>query len=70
NEKMLIVTPGIRLNTCDVDDQSRVGTPEYAIRAGASHVIVGRPIVQADNPAEVAKEINMTISRAGKLLAF
>ncbi len=50
----LIVTPGIRLEGSAMDDQERVMTPERAIRAGADHIVVGRPITQADNPRAAA----------------
>lgn len=46
----LIVTPGIRLPGSTTDDQERVMTPDHAIAAGANHVVVGRPITQADDP--------------------
>lgn len=50
----LIVTPGIRLEGSAMDDQERVMTPERAIRAGADHIVVGRPITQADGPRATA----------------
>jgi orotidine-5'-phosphate decarboxylase len=50
----LIVTPGIRLEGSAMDDQERVMTPERAIRAGADHIAVGRPITQGDNPRAAA----------------
>ena len=53
----LIVTPGIRPAGGDVQDQKRVATPEMAVKAGASHIVVGRPILQADDPPESAREI-------------
>ena len=54
----LIVTPGVRLAGADKGDQKRVSTPGDAIGAGASHIVVGRPITQADNPRVAA--INIT----------
>jgi len=50
----LIVTPGIRLPSDDVADQARVATPERAIRDGATHLVVGRPITQAADPRATA----------------
>lgn len=50
----LIVTPGIRLEGSAMDDQERVMTPEHAIKAGADHIVVGRPITQADDPRATA----------------
>lgn len=51
----LIVTPGIRLPGGTTDDQERVMTPDHAIAAGANHIVVGRPITQADDPKSVAE---------------
>jgi orotidine-5'-phosphate decarboxylase len=52
--KFLIVTPGIRLEGSAMDDQERVMTPGRAISAGADHIVVGRPITQADDPKAAA----------------
>ena len=48
--KTLIVCPGIRPAGADVGDQKRIATPAAAIKAGASKLVVGRPITQADDP--------------------
>lgn len=54
----LVVTPGIRTETNVAnDDQARVMTPERAIAAGVSYMVVGRPIYAAGNPADAAREI-------------
>ena len=50
----LIVTPGIRPAGDAVGDQTRVMTPDAAIRAGADHIVVGRPITQAADPEAAA----------------
>lgn len=50
--EFLKVTPGIRLPKNSVGDQKRVATPEYAKEQGSSHIVVGRPITQSENPLE------------------
>jgi orotidine-5'-phosphate decarboxylase len=52
-----IVTPGVRPAGSSVGDQKRVVTPAEAIAAGASHIVVGRPITDADDPAAAARAI-------------
>ncbi|MHC5307581.1 orotidine-5'-phosphate decarboxylase [Bartonella sp. LJL80] len=54
---MALVTPGIRPQGSDKGDQKRVMTPKDAILAGASHLVVARPIVQAADPLAAAKSI-------------
>ena len=56
-ENFLIVTPGIRPAGSDIDDQSRVSLPSYAIRDGADYLVVGRPIRAAENPRQAALDI-------------
>ena len=53
----LIVTPGVRPAGAALGDQKRVMTPAQAIAAGADHVVVGRPIWQAENPRAAAQAI-------------
>ncbi len=53
----LIVTPGVRPDWAAQDDQQRVMTPREAAQAGASMVVVGRPILKHPNPAEAAAMI-------------
>jgi orotidine-5'-phosphate decarboxylase len=57
-----IVTPGVRPAGSAVGDQVRVVTPAQAIAAGASHIVVGRPITEAADPAGAAQQIIRDIS--------
>ena len=59
----LIVTPGIRPVRQD-DDQKRTVTPTQALRDGADYLVVGRPVRDADNPREVARNIQDEITSA------
>lgn len=52
-----IVTPGVRPAGTDKGDQSRVATPAEAFAAGASHIVIGRPITQAEDPAAAFERI-------------
>ncbi len=58
----LIVTPGVRPAGADPGDQKRVMTPAEAIAAGADHVVVGRPVHRAQDPAAAARAIVAEIS--------
>jgi orotidine-5'-phosphate decarboxylase len=53
----VIVTPGVRLAGSGPHDQARVVTPAEAINAGASHIVVGRPITEASDPTAEARAI-------------
>lgn len=58
----LFVTPGVRPQGAAVGDQKRVATPAQAVKDGATHLVIGRPIVQAANPAEAARAIRAEIA--------
>jgi orotidine-5'-phosphate decarboxylase len=57
NNKLMVVTPGIRPHDSASDDQKRVATPGEAIRAGADYLVIGRPITRAANPKQAARDI-------------
>ncbi|WP_297507200.1 orotidine-5'-phosphate decarboxylase [uncultured Caulobacter sp.] len=55
--EFLIVTPGVRPFWAAKNDQARAATPEAALRAGASHLVCGRPITAANDPREAALKV-------------
>src|ERR1035438_1610196 len=59
-----IVTPGVRPTGTAAGDQARVLTPKDAIAAGATYLVVGRPILEAADPAKAAEEIISEIGEA------
>ncbi|MWN89128.1 orotidine-5'-phosphate decarboxylase [Gilliamella sp. Pra-s65] len=56
-----LVTPGIRPAGSDPDDQRRIMTPQRAQAAGSDYLVIGRPITQADDPAQALKTILATL---------
>jgi orotidine-5'-phosphate decarboxylase len=61
---LLLVTPGIRPAGTAAGDQKRVTTPAGAIAAGADYLVVGRPILQADDPRAAAQAIVAEVAAA------
>ncbi len=59
-----LVTPGVRPTGTSVDDQRRIMTPGDAVRAGASYLVVGRPITAADDPPAALAAINAEVAEA------
>jgi orotidine-5'-phosphate decarboxylase len=59
-----LVTPGIRPASASRDDQSRVMTPQAAMQAGASYLVIGRPITQAVDPLQALLDINHEIGKS------
>lgn len=62
-DEIALVTPGIRPKTATLDDQSRVMTPAEAADAGASFIVVGRPILKAADPVAAARAIRAELAR-------
>jgi orotidine-5'-phosphate decarboxylase len=56
-----LVTPGIRPAQASLDDQSRVMTPQAALQAGSSYLVIGRPITQSADPLQALLNINLEI---------
>ena len=63
-EGFAIVTPGVRPAGATAGDQARVVTPKEAIAAGATYLVVGRPILEAPDPAKAAQQITIEIEAA------
>ena len=63
-DKLLIVSPGIRPVDNREDDQKRMVTVPQAFSNGAEYIVVGRPIRDAENPAQAAAEIQTQIENA------
>jgi orotidine-5'-phosphate decarboxylase len=57
----LTVTPGIRLSDSKTDDQTRIMTPQMAIKNGADYLVIGRPITQSQNPLQALHDINLNL---------
>lgn len=57
----ITVTPGIRLANSSIDDQSRIMTPEQAIKQGSDYLVVGRPITRALDPNRVIQDILLSL---------
>jgi orotidine-5'-phosphate decarboxylase len=64
NNKLMIVTPGIRPEGSVRGDQKRTATPTEAIHAGADYLVIGRPITSASDPRQAANSIISEIASA------
>lgn len=62
--EMVLVTPGVRPGGAELGDQKRVMTPAKAIAAGSDYLVVGRPILAADDPKAAAEAIVAEIAQA------
>ncbi len=60
-EKFCQVTPGIRPAGSEASDQTRTMTPKAALENGSHYLVIGRPITQAENPAEALRAINASL---------
>lgn len=58
-----LITPGIRLPNAAKDDQTRIVTPQQALKNGSDYLVIGRPITQAASPAAALSEIHQQISQ-------
>jgi orotidine-5'-phosphate decarboxylase len=57
HKNFVVITPGIRPKGTELGDQKRVTTPREAILAGADYIVVGRPIIEAPDPAHAARQV-------------
>ncbi|MDG1153319.1 MAG: orotidine-5'-phosphate decarboxylase [Alphaproteobacteria bacterium] len=62
-DDFILVVPGIRPQGVDSGDQKRIMTPEQAIEKGADYLVIGRPITQAQNQREMAKQISLSLDK-------
>ena len=62
-DDFILVVPGIRPQGIDSGDQKRIMTPEQAIEKGADYLVIGRPITQAQNQREMAKQISLSLDK-------
>ena len=60
----LVVTPGVRPDWSARNDQARAATPAEALKAGASHIVCGRPITAANDPREAAQRVAAEMAQA------
>ena len=63
-EEMLLVTPGVRPAGAALGDQKRFATPAEALKRGADHLVIGRPVLAAPDPREAARAIQREIAEA------
>jgi len=56
-QEFALVTPGIRPEGSNADDQKRIVTPKQAMQDGSTHLVIGRPITKAEKPTEMLKSI-------------
>jgi orotidine-5'-phosphate decarboxylase len=57
DNKLMVVTPGIRPDGAPRDDQKRVSPPRDAIKGGADYLVIGRPITNVNDPRRAARQI-------------
>jgi orotidine-5'-phosphate decarboxylase len=65
-DRLKILVPGIRLSGGPVHDQARVVTPEEAVRAGASYLVLGRAVTEAKDPAAALAEVRRSLTEAAR----
>ena len=60
-ESFALVTPGIRPEGSNADDQKRIVTPKQAMLDGSTHLVIGRPITKSENPRQTLRDILATL---------
>ena len=66
-DDFITVTPGIRWGNQDTQDQQRVADPKMAVEQGSDYLVIGRPILQAENPVAAANEAVMMMQGTSKV---
>lgn len=66
-DAFVVITPGIRPAGAARDDQVRIGTPAAAVAAGSDFLVIGRPILQADDPAAAVEQIRAEMDTAPEM---
>ena len=61
NADFALVTPGIRPEGSNADDQKRIVTPKQAMLDGSTHLVIGRPITKSEHPRQMLKDILATL---------
>jgi orotidine-5'-phosphate decarboxylase len=66
-QDFIVVTPGIRPEGTSASDQARTSTPAVAVRAGADYLVIGRPVIEADDPAAAMDQIMAEVNGAAQV---
>jgi orotidine-5'-phosphate decarboxylase len=68
-KNLVLVTPGVRLDLSNVQDQKRVMTPSMAVQEGSDFLVMGRTLLEASDPLKTLKEVLASLSPSKKRLS-